>query len=88
MIDYYIKIAEFAAIPGKQPAHVAKAFFDLWISRHGEPTHKTRDNGTEFSLDFVHMLARLGIMHEHSSAYYPASNVVVERSVRSFQKNG
>ncbi len=85
MVDYYTKVAEFAAVPSKQPVNIAKAFYDVWISRYGLPTHVTTDNGTEFSLDFAHMLARLGIHHVHSSAYHPASNGVVERLVKSFK---
>ena len=85
MIDYFTKIAEFAAIPGKLPSFIAKAFYDLWISRYGVPEYLTSDNGTEFAGDFVHMLARLGIQHVHSSAYHTASNGVVERLVRSFK---
>jgi hypothetical protein len=85
MIDYFTKIAEFAVIPGKSPAFISKAFYDLWISRYGVPEYLTSDNGTEFAGEFVHMLARLGIHHVHSSAYHPASNGVVERLVRSFK---
>lgn len=84
-VDYFIKAAEFASVPGKQPTDIAKAYFDLWIIRYDLPIHVTTNIGTDFSLEFAYMLTRLGVHHVHSSAYHAASNGVVERLVKSFQ---
>ena len=83
MVVCFTQVAESAAFPDKQPAYVALALYDLRISRSGLPTQVTINNGTDFSQDFAHMLARLGIHHVHSSAYHPASNGVVDLLVKS-----
>jgi hypothetical protein len=85
MIDYFTKAAEFSIIYDKKPASVAKAFYYAWICRYFVPGWVTSDNGTEFETEFVHLLARLGIQHVHTSACHPAANGVVERLVGSFK---
>ncbi len=85
MVDYFTKAAEFAVVYEKTPAAVAKAFYYTWICRYFVPSFVTSDNGTEFEVEFVHLLARLGIEHIHSSAAHPASNGAVERVVKSFK---
>jgi hypothetical protein len=83
--DYFTKAAEFAVVYDKTPASVAKAFYYTWICRYFVPSHVTSDNGTEFETEFVHLLARLGIKHVHTSAAHPAANGAVERVVQSFK---
>jgi hypothetical protein len=85
IIDYFTKAAEFAVIYDKTPASVARAFYYAWICRYFVPSHVTSDNGTEFETEFVHLLARLGIEHVHTSACHPAANGVVERLVGTFK---
>jgi hypothetical protein len=85
MIDYFTKAAEFAVIYDKTPASVARAFYYTWICRYFVPGFVTSDNGTEFKTEFVHLLARLGIEHVHTSACHPAANGVVERLVGTFK---
>ena len=85
MVDYFTKVAEFAVIPGKEPQMIARAFWNLWLTRYGTPTHLTSDNGTEFATDFAHMISRLSIEHIHTSAFHPAANGAVERLVKSFK---
>jgi hypothetical protein len=85
MIDYFTKAAEFAVIYDKSAASVARAFYYSWVCRHFVPSHVTSDNGTEFEVDFGHLLARLGVKHISTSACHPAANGVVERLVGSFK---
>lgn len=85
MIDYFTKAAEFAVVYDKQAPSVAKAFYYSWICRYFVPSHVTTDNGSEFSDEFKHLLARLGIKHVHTTACHPAANGVVERLVQSFK---
>jgi transposase InsO family protein len=85
MIDYFTKAAEFAVIYDRAAASVARAFHYSWLCRYFVPTYVTSDNGSEFQTEFVHLLARLGILHIHTSACHPAANGVVERLVRSFK---
>jgi hypothetical protein len=73
MVDYFTKAAEFAVVYNKSAANVARAFYYSWICRYFVPSHVTSDNGTEFDKDFVHLLARLGIKHIHTSAAHPAA---------------
>ena len=69
----------------KQAPSVAKAFYYSWICRYFVPSHVTSDNGSEFSDEFQHLLARLGIKHVNTTACHPAANGVVERLVQSFK---
>jgi len=85
MIDYFTKAAEFGVVYEKTPAAVARAFYYNWICRYFVPSHVTSDNGTEFEVEFEHLLARLGIKHVHTSACHPAANGVVERLVGTFK---
>jgi hypothetical protein len=73
MIDYFTKAAEFAVTYDKQPASAARSFCYAWICRFFVPSHVTSDNGTEFETEFVHLLARLGIEHVHTTACHPAA---------------
>jgi len=85
MVDYFTKAAEFAVIYDKKPASVARALYYGWICRYFVPAFVTSDNGTEFETEFVHLLARLGIEHVHTTACHPAANGVVERLVGTFK---
>jgi Integrase zinc binding domain/Integrase core domain len=86
MVDYFTKAAEFAVIPDKSAASVAKAFHNLWILCYGAPALLTNDNGLEFAGAFRHLLERLGIDHIHTSVRHPQSNGAVERVVRSLKE--
>jgi hypothetical protein len=85
MIDYFTKAAEFAVIYDKKPTSVAAAFYYAWICRYFVPGFVTSDNGTEFETEFVHLLARMGSQHVHTTACHPAANGVVERLVGTFK---
>ena len=85
MIDYFTKVAEFAAVYSKEPVQIAQVFYNFWICRYGFPGHVTSDNGRGFATDFGHMLARLGIEHITTSVRHPAANGAVERLVGSFK---
>ena len=85
MVDYFTKAAEFAVVYTKRPAAVARAFYYGWVCRYFVPTYITTDNGSEFADEFVHMVARLGIKHIHTSACHPAANGAVERLVKEFK---
>jgi hypothetical protein len=79
MVDYFTKAAEFVVVETKEPACIARAFYDNWICRYGCPTFVTSDNGTEFHTEFTHMLNRMGVFHIHTAVAHPQSNGVVER---------
>lgn len=85
MVDEFSKVAEFALTFSKDPHAVAKVVWDCWLCRYPLPAYVTTDNGTEFSNDFTHMLARLGINHITTSVAHPSANGVAERLVRTFK---
>jgi transposase InsO family protein len=85
IVDYFTKAAEFAFLPDKQAATVARAFHDSWLMRYGLPEWLTSDNGSEFAGAFRHQLERFGVEHVPTSAYHPQSNGAAERLVATLK---
>lgn len=86
MIDYFTKAAEIVLVDSKDARTVAHAFYDNWVCRYGCPRFLTTDNGTEFRVEFVHLLERLGIFHILAAAKHPQSNGAIERFNRTLKK--
>lgn len=85
MVDAFTKVAEFGVVYSKDPHVIARCFYDSWITRYGVPDFVTTDNGTEFELDFHHMLARMGTEHVHTSVAHPSANGNAERLVKTLK---
>ena len=81
MIDYY---SHFPLIKkfGKSSSttKVVKAL-SKWFDLYGFPRYCRHDSGGEFRNKFKEYLRQMGVISEPSSAYNPASNGRVERSV-------
>ena len=87
MTDAYTKVVELAAIPEKTADAVAKTFFERWICRYSVPIQLVTDQGKEFCNHVLDGLCDLlGIKHNRTSAYHPASNSSAESFNRSMKK--
>src|SRR5207247_1778190 len=84
MIDLFSKWAEAIPIPNKEATTVARALFDVILSRFGMPIQILSDNGLEFENKLLKELCRLlDIDKLHTTAYKPSTNGAVERPHRT-----
>jgi transposase InsO family protein len=78
--DHFSRYVEAVALPDKQAATVAKAFFDSVVCRHGVPQHALSDCGTEFTnkvMEAVAALINMGLTT--TTPFHPQANGLVER---------
>jgi transposase InsO family protein len=84
MVDLFSKYAEGIPLRNKEAITVARALFDVVISRYGIPLQLLSDNGREFENNVMLELCRLtGIDKIHTTAYRPSTNGAVERFHRT-----
>jgi transposase InsO family protein len=77
--DAFTKYAVAVALPDKQAATVAKAFYERWICWRGPPEQLVSDRGLEFCNQILDTLCnRFEIERRKTAAYHPASNSAVE----------
>ena len=85
-IDRFSRWPEAFPIPNIQAETVADAFTYGWISRFGVPKVLITDRGSQFTSKIWHDIARiLGIKLQHTTAYHPQSNGLVERLHRQLK---
>ena len=85
-IDRFSRWPEVFPIPNIQAETVADAFTYGWISRFGVPKVLITDRGSQFTSKIWHDIARiLGIKLQHTTAYHPQSNGLVERLHRQLK---
>jgi len=84
VIDLFSKYAEAIPIPNKETITVARALFDVVISRYGVPLSILSDRGMEFESNLLKELCRLtGIEKLRTVPYKPSTNGAVERFHRT-----
>ena len=65
---------------------VARAFFNVWISRFGVPLHLITDRGTQFESELFSNLSKIiGFLRLRTTSYHPQSNGIVERMHRTLK---
>lgn len=85
-IDRYSRWPEAIALPDQTAETVAKAFWEQWISRFGTPTQIITDQGRNFTSHLFQALTRrLGAKLQHTTAYHPQSNGLLERWHRTLK---
>jgi hypothetical protein len=86
VIDRFTRWPEVFPIPDIRAETVADAFISGWISRFGIPRVLITDRGSQFTsaiwADTGHIL---GIKVQHTTAYHPQSNGLVERFHRQLK---
>jgi len=83
-IDLFSKYAEAIPIRNKETITVARALFDVIISRYGVPLALLSDQGMEFESGIFKELCRLtGIEKLRTVSYKPSTNGAVERFHRT-----
>jgi len=79
-IDRFTRWPEVFPIPDIRAETVADAFVSGWISRFGTPKVLITDRGSQFTSTILSDTGRiLGIKLQHTTAYHPQSNGLVER---------
>jgi transposase InsO family protein len=79
-IDYLTKWAEARPIRFADSTEVTAFLYEDIISRHGIPKQIIMDNGSHFiNMYIASICSKFGIKHNHTSAYNPQANGLVER---------
>ena len=79
MIDRATNWPEFA-IAKDSTALTASTLFDkVWLCRYPRPKNVIHDNGTEFSSEFLELLASYGINSKLTTVKNPQANAMIER---------
>lgn len=85
-VDRFTRWPEVQPLQDITAETVAKAFFEMWISRFGCPETVTTDRGRQFTSHLFKALADLcGVQLRHTTAYHPAANGMVERFHRTLK---
>ena len=80
MSDYYTKWPMAKAVPNQEAPTVAQAFLEEVICNHGAPSTVLSDQGAQFlSKLFKYINATLGTKEQHTTAYHPQTDGLVER---------
>ncbi|GBN05205.1 hypothetical protein AVEN_143034-1 [Araneus ventricosus] len=81
LMDYFTKWPEAIPIPDQEASTVAEELVRAWISRYRVPMILLSDKGTNFNSALFTALCRLlGILKTRTTALYPASDGMVERT--------
>lgn len=85
-VDRYTRWPEVQPLQDITAETVAKAFYELWISRFGCPETLTTDRGRQFTSQLFKALTDFcGVQLRHTTAYHPAANGMVERFHRTLK---
>ena len=86
MIDAASKWMEAVPLTAVDANHIARAFHQQWILRHGPPAYVHSDNGSNFrSVQFKQFLQKYGISQSFTTPYRPQGNGVLERHHRTLK---
>ena len=71
-IDPSTGLCDTCRLQNKTSSHVAKKFFNLWLSRYPRPLRCIHDNGKEFvAPPFQHLLQHMGIANVTTTVKNP-----------------
>jgi hypothetical protein len=80
VIDDFSRFVELRAAPDATAASAARALIDVF-GRFGAPKILKSDNGPQFVAQLIDsLLVAMNVQHQHSIAYRPQSNSIVERA--------
>lgn len=85
-VDRFTRWPEVKPLTDISAETVARAFYEIWISRFGCPETVTTDQGRQFNSHLFKSLTDLcGIRLRHTTAYHPQANGMVERFHRTLK---
>lgn len=95
-IDRYTSSMEVVPLPNITAETVAKAFYEIWITRFGVLYQVITDRGMQFTSELFRTLANTcGVKIQHTTVYHPQCNGKIERlrrtlkgAVRAHNPNG
>jgi hypothetical protein len=88
MIDRFSRWPEAAPMPDMTAETCAKTFLMTWVARFGVPSIITSDQGRQFESDlWSTLMGLLGCKHQHTTAYHPQANGLIERFHRSLKSS-
>ena len=79
MIDRATNWPEFAIAKDATTITASNLFDKVWLCRYPRPKNVVHDNGTEFSSEFLELLASYGIKSKPTTVKNPQSNAMIER---------
>lgn len=87
-IDRFTRWPEVIPIQDIKAETIAIAFYSGWITRFGIPKEVKTDRGRQFVSDlFSQMMKLFGIKLNHTTAYHPQSNGIIERFHRTLKQS-
>lgn len=86
MTDRATRWIEAVAITDQTAKTVAKVFWDTWVARFGSPLMIVTDQGSNFESSLFREISQMfGIKVQHTTAYHPQSNGMIERWHRTLK---
>ena len=86
IIDRFTQWPEAIPLPDAKTPTCTNALIRGWISRFGVPADITSDRGPQFTSSLWSNLNKmLGIKQQHTTAYHPQANGMVERLHRQLK---
>jgi transposase InsO family protein len=86
MVDRFTRWAEAVPMVDMQAETCARALLSTWVARFGVPSTISSDRGRQFESALWHsLMGLLGIAHNHTTAYHPQANGMVERFHRQLK---
>jgi transposase InsO family protein len=89
--NYLVMVDRFSGMPfvARMTSTTTEAVWRplmAWFLDHGLPGTIRSDNGPQFRQSFTALCTSMGILHETSSPYHPASNGLEEAAVKSMKR--
>ena len=87
MIDRFTRWPEAIPLVNTEAEVLARTFSSEWIARHGVPEQITSDRGPQFTSQlWTNVCELMGMSVNHTSAYHPQANGLVERLHRRLKE--
>ena len=87
MIDRFNRWPVAIQLVNNEAEVLARTFSSEWIARHGVPEQITSDRGSQFTSQlWTNVCELMGMSVNHTTAYHPQANGLVERFHRRLKE--